>query len=207
MTKARSTFVIPAQLLPQLQAFVKEICEQSVEAGKGAVLLSVDHCEKADVGVTKFHVRLIGRPAPVKLARELCMAAEDGRLMFPQPTNPNSRAVGQPGEKITAEVRLYSIAKFNGWFGLCYIYRFRDTFGNELSWKTYPKKKTKKYGRGDYVLAGKVKEHVAEGKTMVTRVYYVSLREKVNDKTDDKEKDNSKAAESKSKLRRLKRKA
>jgi hypothetical protein len=125
----------------------------------------------------KFHVRLIGSGRAKKQLRTLCVSAEEGRMKYPQPINPNSRPVGQLGETIDAEVHLYSMIDFDSMFGHTYIYRFRDSFGNELSWRTTSSRTHKK---GHYVLKGKVKEHASEGGTIVTRIGYVALKEKTD---------------------------
>jgi hypothetical protein len=179
MTRMRNTFVIPAQLLSQLQAFARELCELAVEKGDGVVLLSVDSQDRSDVE-SHFHVRLIGHGMAVKELRRLCLAAEQGQMRYPQPVNKKSRAVGQPGEKINTEVELYSLTHFDSFYGHTYIYRFRDVFGNELSWRTTPKS-GRVCKRGHYVLTGKVKEHHVEKGTIVTRLNYVTLKEKVQD--------------------------
>ena len=175
MPRRGSIFYVPAKLLPQLQAFVREECVAAAKSGNGSVLLTVESHDKTDEG-SFFLVRLIGSPVPVKRLYGLCLAAEEGVVRYLQPVNRRSRPVGKPGEKIDVEVTLYSLADFDSQYGHTYIYRFRDTFGNELSWRTTSRNV---HERGEYLLNGKVKEHAREGCTTVTRLGYVKLQSKV----------------------------
>jgi hypothetical protein len=174
MTRGRRKFRIASQLFVQLQAFAKEMCEQSVQAGDGALLMVVEGVDKGDTE-TYIRVALVGRSRVASQLIKLCIAAEEGRISYPQPINLKSRPVGKVGEKIDTEVVLYSSVDYDSVYGHTYIYRFRDVFGNELSWRTTS---NKTHPRGTYLLSGRVKEHHAEGKTTVTRLGYVKLREK-----------------------------
>jgi hypothetical protein len=165
----QKNFNVPGHLLGLVQAFVTEVCEQSLEQGLGPVMLHVTGKNEAGL----FTARLVGNNHAVKVASPLVKSAENGVFNFPSPNNRTSIAIGQPGDKIDVPVRLYSKVCFSGWFGDETLYRFRTLNGSELSWRTTS---STTYEKGDYHMTARVKEHVVHDGTTITRVNYVKLR-------------------------------
>jgi hypothetical protein len=109
----------------------------------------------------------------------LCYAAESGTLLLPAPVNPESRAIGEQGEKITFDAELYSVITLTGGkYGTEYIHRFRDIpFGNELFWRTT----SRKYNKGLYSISAKVKHHETHSNVIQTRLTHCKLTLKETD--------------------------
>ena len=110
----------------------------------------------------------------IEAAEKLVDAAIRGKeivLKLPPIENSKSQHLGQPGEKLSLDVELYEVIKFNGNFGLTFIHKIRDVDGNELVWFS----QGKRIDEGIYHLTAKVhtkpeKAHTEYYGTQQTRV-------------------------------------
>jgi hypothetical protein len=115
-------------------------------------------------------------------ARELCEAAARGEEIVLKLPSTQSKSVflGQPGEKLSLDVELYEVIKYNGNFGLTFIHKIRDVDGNELVWFS----QGKRIDEGIYHLTAKVHtkpekayvEYYGTKQTRITHAKFSSRR-------------------------------
>lgn len=150
LKEEHKAYRVPATLIRWLASALQKLSQRSIREGEGSFLvigykdgLSYLFQSKTDSRYTRA-------------AEELMEAAERGEeivLKLP-PVESKSIFLGQPGEKLSLDVELYEVIKYNGNFGLTFIHKIRDVDGNELVWFT-----TRRQDEGVYSMTAKVKTH------------------------------------------------
>lgn len=176
MPGLRRQYKVPSELLPNLRAFSREICNQALENNSFPAALKVSLMpEIDDSGRRLFQVDILGDPKTSRQIADLCLAAEKGKFKLPVPNNIISRKVGVVGEKINFQGVLYfHVSLSGGKFGAEHLHRFKDLFGNELYWLTG----TRLYPKGFYQsIQGKVKSHDNYDGVVQTRLTHVKFNQ------------------------------
>lgn len=167
-------YSIPNQMIRWLQDEINKLNKRAWFHKQQAFVLARD---ELDLGISN-RVWLSYWPSNYtsysKAARLLCEAAQRGEqvvVKFPRIAKSKSQFVGKPGEKLSLDVEVYGVFQHNGFYGLTFIHKIRDTDGNELVWFS----QGKKVEEGVYHMTAKVhqskeKAHSEFFKTKQTRI-------------------------------------
>lgn len=103
--------------------------------------------------------------------RQLCEMAERQIAIILPARNKASRYMGTIGDKGEFQAELYHIGCYtHPSYGMQFIHRFENIFGDEITWKT-----SKAYPLGHYIVNCKVTGHTNFGNVEQTTVAYAKL--------------------------------
>ena len=166
-------YQVPPTLIRWLASALQKLSQRSIREGEGSFTV---------IGYKDGSSYLFQSKPDSKYtqaAKELMEAAQRGEEIVLKLPSVESKSVflGQPGEKLSLDVVLYEVIKYNGNFGLTFIHKIRDVDGNELVWFS----QGKRIDEGVYHMTAKVhttKPHNEYYGTKQTRITHAKFEER-----------------------------